>query len=1107
MQGCLSQQDMAALVEGTASTGRLVLWRRHLRLCDACATAVARLRAGVEPEATVAQAGPARPVARDCGLPAIGLEPNLQIGDFRVERRLGSGGMGVVYQAVQLSLNRRVALKVLPFRAGVGVSAVERFHREARAAAKLRHPNIVTIHAEGAESHLCYFAMEMIEGENLDQIIKDMRAARSLGTVPVDPSIPSQDAEASAPPRPYCPLRDCVSEKEYFSNVARLVCEVADALHYAHSQGIIHRDVKPSNLMLSRDGRLVLLDFGIARICAERAMTMSGLFVGTPRYMSPEQIGGGPKTPDHRCDIYSLGVTLYELLTLEPLFDGDTQERLIGQILNNEPRGPRRINHRIPVDLETICRKAIARDANQRYAAAGDFAEDLRRYLKGQVIRARPPAISDRLVKFARRRAVMLILAAGVVAASTVAAVMTWGHYTARWAREYAVAEIDRLIEQDKYVAALRLAQRAERHIPDNPLLIDRWPRLSRRYAVTTKPSRAKVYIRDYFDTDSGWKYLGRSPIEDVRIPFGTCRWKVMRSGFMTVEVVLSNDLPSQYVDRTTLVPEQVNFTLHEKGSFPRDTVWIPPAQLDQKFMFHGEREIPSAPAYLIDKYETTNGEFKEFVGGGGYEDPNFWQEPFLREGNVLSWSQAMEMFRDQTGRAGPATWKDGSYPPGKGDYPVGGISWYEAAAYARFRGKDLPTIFHWAFAARANDVPSRITDLSNFGDAPALVGSHRGMGRFGLYDAAGNVREWCCNALTGDADMRAILGGAWDENMYLFVNGVARSAWDRDARNGVRCVRYPQGRGAVPEIAFAPVEHRHRDLSKFVPVSDEILQSYVETWYHYDQTELNATVESVDYELGYCRRERITFDAAYPDERVIAYLHLPQGTKPPFQIVVWWPGGDARWEPWPERAYPHELVCLIHSGRALVIPFYKGTYERSLGRDDYPPDTILSRNLYVQRSQDMRRTIDYLQTRADIDIEKLAFVGLSWGGQMGPVMIATEERFKAGILLLGGICACERHPTSDPANFAPRVRIPMLMINGREDSIFPYEQAQKPVFELLGTPREHKRHVLFPGEHGIPWEYRKQYHKEIVDWLDKYLAPVGRVADDTRVKPGGSTQ
>jgi len=1095
---------MRQLIAENAPAAELGAWRRHLRLCDRCATAAARLRAGMEGTAeSLAEAGPTASTAKlatgwtlQAGM-GSSLEPNLQIGDFRIERRLGSGGMGVVYQAVQVSLGRRVALKVLPLRGDTGVgfrlaeplpagsAVVERFRREAWAAARLRHPNIVTVFAEGMENNVCYFAMEMVEGRNLDQVIADLRRRASL------PSLVPWDGIEDEPSAPSA-LTACKSEGQYFNEAARLVSEAAEALHYAHGHGIIHRDVKPANLMLSRDGRLILLDFGVARICEERAMTLTGAFVGTPRYMSPEQLAGGPDKPDHRSDIYSLGVTLYELLTLEPLFDGEAQPQVISKILNEDIRHPRQVNPHIPLDLDTICYKAIEKNVNHRYQSAAELAEDLRRYLSGRTIKARRPGLANHLVKLIRRQKAVTALVCLVIALGTVATAIAWRHYTTQWAQRDAMAEIDRLIEQDQYLPAFVLAEKAERYIPDSPLLLDRWPRLSRRYSLTTKPSGVDIYVREYSETSRGWKYLGRSPLHDARVPFGTYRWRLTRRGYITLETVRSNDLPSQDTDRAGLLPQEMTFTLHEKGSFPDDMAWIPPSDFSQRQMFHGDREIAAAPAFLIDKYETTNRQFKEFVDAGGYEREDFWQEPFLKDGMALLRPQAMELFRDQTGRPGPATWANGTYPPDQRDYPVGGISWYEAAAYARFRDKDLPTVFHWAQAARADSIPSRITDLSNFGDGLAPVGTFKGMGEFGLYDAAGNVREWCYNTLEGDDNTRCILGGAWNENSYVFAGAAARSPWDRDPRNGVRCASYPYGREAVPKIAFAPVPHKHRDFSRFTPVPDNVFQSYVDSWYRYDPIELNARLEFADEDLSYCLRERITFDAAYPNERVVAYVHLPHGVKPPYQTILWFPGGDAREHCWSDKVYCHELVCILRSGRAVVIPFYKGTYDRRLvDRDDYPPHTIMSRNLYVQRSQDLRRTVDYLATRDDVDMDRLGFVGLSWGAQMGSLMIALEPRFKTGILLVGGICACERHPASDPANFAPRVKIPMLMINGQEDSTFPYETAQKPLFDLLGTPPEHKKHVLLPGEHSIPWEYRRQYHEEILNWLDKYLGKV----------------
>ncbi|TKJ32602.1 MAG: hypothetical protein CEE38_22825 [Planctomycetes bacterium B3_Pla] len=1109
MKSCLSQRDVMAFVDENAPVDQLAAWRRHLRICDSCATQVARLRAGAEPAGRSAENGETKKDHSADEQPVFGVEPNLRLGDFLLQRRLGAGGMGVVYQALQESLNRHVALKVLPLGFAVDSSAVERFRREARAAAKLRHPNIVTIFGEGAENTVCYYTMEMIDGENLGQIIKKLRTTNSFQANRSAPSArqvseiehrPQTESQTETAAKTSCLLDNCASKRQYFDTVARLISEVAEALNYAHGEGIIHRDVKPSNLMLTGDGRLVLLDFGVARICEERAMTLTGSFIGTPRYMSPEQIESDSRGMDHRSDIYSLGVTLYELLTLEPLFDGEMQEQIIRQIVNKEPLRPRQIDRSVPVDLETICCKAIEKDPHRRYQNASEFADDLRRYLDHRVIKARRSGPVGRLAKFVLHHKVRTALVSGLVLATVVAGSIAWEHYRTQWAQQNAMPQIDRLIAQNNYFPAFVLARKASRYIPDDPLLVDRWSRLTRDYSVKTTPPGAKIYIGEYSVDGKGWEYVGRSPIEHARIPFGTHRWKVERAGFMSLEVVRSNDLPPPSVDPASLPAKSIEFLLHRNGSFATDMVFIPSSKLKQQFG-HVDLTIPSAPAFLIDKYEVTNRQFKTFIDSSGYRKSEYWQEEFVKDGETLAWPKAMEHFRDQTGCPGPANWCDGTYPRGQANYPVGGISWYEAAAYAHFRGKHLPTLFHWFLATGAKDIPYRVSPLSNFGDSPTPAGSYGVMSKFGLYDGAGNVREWCHNAVEGEKCLRAILGGAWGDPVYLF-NGETRSPWDRDIANGLRCVEYVGGKDAVPDLAFAPIECKHRDFVNFKPVSDEVLDSYINTWYKYDRTELNARIESVDHELSYCRRERITFDAAYPNERVIAYLHLPTGMKPPYQIAVWYPGGSARGNPWSERAYRHEMIAIIKSGRALIVPFYKGIYERRLEKTFYPPDGILSRNLYVQRSQDLRRSIDYLQTREDVDVDKLAYVGFSWGSLMGSVMIAPEERFKTGVFLNGGICACERHPTSDPANFAPRVKIPILMINGTDDSVFPYETAQRPLFNLLGTPEAHKKHVIFPGGHGISWEYHKQCNREIVKWLDQYLGPVEAFGDGEGSQP-----
>ena len=338
--------------------------------------------------------------SRECHAMGISMtpEPVQRLGDFEILREIGRGGMGIVYEARQISLNRKVALKALSAGLGLTEKAVGRFRREAEAAARLHHTNIVPVYATGEDKGIHYYAMELIEGPSLDHVIRQLRKgdAPPSGTPIVAPS--SAESVPSTPTGPYVPAApgtpssasstSTASGNDHFDRIARMVAEVADGLEYAHRLGVIHRDIKPSNLLLSPEGRLSINDFGLARVLEQPGMTLTGEFVGTPAYMSPEQIAVGRAPLDHRTDIYSLGATLYELLTLQSPFHGERRDQMIAQIMHKEPRPPRALNRQIPVDLETICLKAME---NDRIGAISQRVPwpMLRRYLNRFAIQAR----------------------------------------------------------------------------------------------------------------------------------------------------------------------------------------------------------------------------------------------------------------------------------------------------------------------------------------------------------------------------------------------------------------------------------------------------------------------------------------------------------------------------------------------------------------------------------------------------------------------------------------------------------------------------------------------------------------------------------------------
>jgi len=478
-----------------------------------------------------------------------------------------------------------------------------------------------------------------------------------------------------------------------------------------------------------------------------------------------------------------------------------------------------------------------------------------------------------------------------------------------------------------------------------------------------------------------------------------------------------------------------------------------------------------------------TNRQYKAFVDAGGYANRAWWREPLAGNGRTLAWSDAMARFTDKTGRPGPASWEGGTFPSGEADYPVTGVSWYEAAAYAAYAGAELPTIYHWSRAA-FTWAGAAIVPLSNFGHGGlAPVGRYRGVGPYGTADMAGNAREWCLNQ-TGSE--RYILGGGWNDPTYAFNDAYAQDPMDRSATNGFRVAKYLSERNLAE--AGRPIVRAFRDFSRERPVSDQVFAAY-RRMYDYDRTRLNAVVDTARQETDDWIREKVDFDAAYNHERMAAYLYLPRHGKPPYQAVVFFPGSDAIHESSSKDLTTWIFDFIVRSGRAVVHPIYKSTYERQDSlHSDYPDESNFYKEHVIAWAKDMRRTIDYLDTRPDIDSARVAYYGVSWGGYLGGLMPAVEPRFKAVVLVVAGLEQQRGRPEVEPINFLPRITVPVLMLNGQYDHYFPVETAQRPMFRLLGTPPDRKRQVISEGGHFVP---RAELVREILGWLDRYLGPV----------------
>ncbi len=445
--------------------------------------------------------------AADAGdeLIGAGLQAGV-LGDFRIVREVGRGGMGIVYEAEQISLGRRVALKVLPFAATIDPRHLQRFQNEARAAASLEHPHIVPVYAVGCERGVHFYAMKFIEGQSLADVIGELKKAKETNHRGTENTEKQQNTAVSS----LC-SRCLGGSKDFFKTIAELGIQAAEALEHAHSVGIVHRDIKPANLMIDSHGKLWITDFGLARTAADAGLTMTGDVLGTLRYMSPEQALAKHGLVDHRTDIYSLGITLYELLTGTPAVGGKDREEILNAITLGEPRPPRALDTAIPQDVETIVLNAMAKNPAERYATMAELANDLRRWLEDKPIQAKRPTLIQRTRKWVRRhQAAVRAGIAVLLLALVVGGAALWREQQQRDAVERAVVgsleRAESLQEQERWEEALGVLAVAEAQLEGHGLgtLRERVKQRARDVEMLKRLEEARLQVdpSDLADSD-----------------------------------------------------------------------------------------------------------------------------------------------------------------------------------------------------------------------------------------------------------------------------------------------------------------------------------------------------------------------------------------------------------------------------------------------------------------------------------------------------------------------------------------------------------------------------------------------------------------------------
>jgi dienelactone hydrolase/predicted Ser/Thr protein kinase len=976
-------------------------------------------------------------------------------GKYRILQEIGHGGMGVVYKAEDTTLKRTVALKFLPAELARHEEAKQRFIREAQAAAALDHPNIGAIYEVGEADGQAFITMAFVEGKTL----RERMASQPLET----------------------------------GEAVRLAAQIASGLVEAHQKGIIHRDIKSANIMVTDKGQAKIMDFGLAKITGGPAITTEMKTIGTVAYMSPEQARG--EELDVRTDVWSLGVVLYEVLSGRVPFAGERETSILYSIVHEQAQPLRKLNPRIPAEVQRIVERALKKDREERYQTAAQMLKDLKAY-QASLETAGAGVFNFRsFIRRLRRPRVAIPAALAILA---IAGGVYWyagRQAKIRWAKGTLLPEIEQLVMaegsgRDNLIDAFKLVQRAEKYIGEDPKLAELAAKCGVTISIETDPPGARVSMQKYSTPEAEWEYLGVSPLKNIRLPMGIFRWKMEKEGYETVlaaALTYRRDESRQYFN----IPCDLKRVLDKKGSLPAGMVRVAGGRLPN---------IGDFDDFFIDRFEVTNRQFKEFVDQGGYQKREFWKNPFVQNGRSLSWEESMARFVDQTGRPGPSTWQAGAFPGGQEDFPVSGVSWYEAAAFAEFAKKSLPTASHWAIAR--GELTSLFTSgylsvlypQSNFqGNGPAPVGRYKGIAAYGSYDMAGNVREWCWNETPQG---RLIRGGSWTDINYMFGNLSQAPAFDRSPKNGFRCVKYPEP-WKFPETAWGSTRFDFvtaENLYELKPVPDSVFQVYKDQ-FSYDKKDLNARIESIDDTARDWVKQKITYETAHEDERMPAYLFLPKNARPPYQAVIYFPGSSAQTQESSRELENYfwfgvDLSFLLQDGRAVLFPIFLGTFERADPKFvNVKADSRAWTDYYVRVIREFRRSVDYLDTRPDIDHGKIAYLGFSWGGWLGNIIPAVEERLKVSIIKSGGLRNYPR-PETNPVNYVTRVKIPTLMLNGRYDMTFPYEMSAKPMLDLLGTPKENKVLKLYDTDHFIP---RNEFIKESLAWLDKYFGRPAR--------------
>ena len=986
--------------------------------------------------------------------------------------------MGVVYKAEDTRLKREVAIKFLPHSFNVSLKDIEKLKTEAQIAAGLNHPNVATVYAIEEFGDDTFIVMEYVKGKELKDLFKNS------------------------------------SEKKIkLSDILDFAIQITEGINAAHKKGIIHRDIKSSNIMLSEDGRIRVMDFGLAHIHGDPMLTKKGSTPGTTAYMSPEQLRG--EEVDFRSDIWSLGIVLFEMLTGQPPFQGNFDQAIIYSILHEKPKSIKKINPEITEELEQVVLACLEKDRKKRIQSAEDLLAQLKA-LQNQTSVSSIRKFSPARLKISRAGLVVSTIITGVLI--ILAAFLPIKKIFNPENLPELRAQLQDLVDKENYYEAHLLAQEHKTLLESDSVFKQLSLIIYETLSVSSDPPGANVYLLKYNpvqrDTSLIGKLIGKTPINDFQIIRGDYLITLEKSNepmklskneyqapFKGLEYVPLQRIASSYpIMKEFPVPVRgihIDVKLIDTDILPRNMIFVPGGM--HKLV---SRSIPLAKPlsldyFFIDKYEVSNSDYKEFISAGGYKRKEYWKHKFKKDGKDISWEEAMKFFIDRSNLPGPRSWVNQEYPEGKGNYPVTYITWYEAAAYAEFLGKSLPTIYQWEKAAR-NGVPNyhttsmpwgliySLTDISgrtnfNSNGTEPVDRYEFGISYYGGYNFAGNVEEWCWNRST---DGFIYADGSFEDSNYVFGAFNSFDGLYSSPALGFRCVKNISSSNSDQHKLVVDLNVQ---IPVYQPATDSKFESILKL-YNYEKRQLNPEIILAE-ENEYWIKEKVAFDSPFGD-RITGYLFLPKNAEKPYQCILWNPHGGvyqlgfaADWAA--EILYSKN----IKYGRAVFVIVPKGSPERKFDYgEDYPDiSRILFRDRVIRWVSENRIGMDYLSTRNDIDVNKVAYITTA-NNVEGLIVPGVDHRFKCVILIANSLNYDDKEKYAaeiNPTNFLPRFKAPTYMINGKYAESDNFYLTVLPTFNLLPEP---KRIEAVNSSHVPPSAFRVPL---INKWLDESLGKV----------------